>query len=169
MGLTDDLLYSLITPQPKISTVARVIECVYSNEKRQWQHWGKILKHQHRLSAPKNLSQNVAFPNNPTSHQPFPPPVAKQHGLVDLKRFAIVWIDLGKPRADPFPSMVGNPGPKKLGQIAELPPPTHHVWSSGSRITRFFFRATCMSLWCGRCFLPLPVWPRLAGPNAEIP
>ena len=72
-------------------------------------------KHQHRLSAPKNLSQNVAFPNNPTSHQPFPPPVAKQHGLVDLKRFAIVWIDLGKPRADPFPSWWGILDQKKWG------------------------------------------------------
>lgn len=95
-------------------------------------------KHQHRLSAPKNLSQNVAFPNNPTSHQPFPPPVAKQHGLVDLKRFAIVWIDLGKPRADPFPSMVGNPGPKKLGPNRRTPPNPPCV-DSGSRITRCFF------------------------------
>ena len=79
-------------------------------------------KHQHRLSAPKNLSQNVAFPNNPTSHQPFPPPVAKQHGLVDLKRFAIVWIDLGKPRADPFPSWWGILDQKKWAKSPNCPP-----------------------------------------------
>ena len=44
----------------------------------------------------------------------------------------------------------------------------HPCVDSGSRI-KFGFRVTCMSLCCGRCFLPLPVWPRLDGPSGEIP